>query len=180
MREQLLFDAAFGAGVKVLDVEDALADLVELLDAPASVVEFDEVVQRVVLVSCDQGGAEVEGGTCDLVFEQAHSQRDDVDIGQLPADVALVRRGRIEEDLGIGLGTREEVLHHRGHAFLQAKDSVDAAVVVLVEQRVGEVSPVVDDDVVVLERIEVTYGTEALVAVRDEVEIEGQLRFELV
>ena len=45
--EDFLFDATFGFGVKVFDVEDTLADLIEFLDAPSSMVDVDELLQRI-------------------------------------------------------------------------------------------------------------------------------------
>ena len=57
---------------------------------------------------------------------------------------------------------------------------MDAGFAVAMEQGVGEVSAVVDDDIVLLEHRKVEQGTVAFVAMGDEVEIEGQLRFELV
>ena len=47
--KDFLFDAALGFGVKVLDVEDALADLVQFLDAPSSMVDVDELVERIAM-----------------------------------------------------------------------------------------------------------------------------------
>ena len=55
MREELLFDAALGSGVKVLDDKDVLAHLVKLLDAPAAVVDIHELLERITLVGSDQG-----------------------------------------------------------------------------------------------------------------------------
>ena len=42
--KDFLFDTALGFGVKVLDDEDALADLVKLLDAPSVMVDVDELL----------------------------------------------------------------------------------------------------------------------------------------
>ncbi len=60
MREELLLDAALGSGVKVLDGEDARADLGAFLDPPAGMVEIHELVQRIPLLRCDQGGAQAK------------------------------------------------------------------------------------------------------------------------
>ena len=49
MGKDFLFDTALGLGVKVLDDEDALADLVKLLDAPAVMVDVDEVLERITM-----------------------------------------------------------------------------------------------------------------------------------
>ena len=48
--EELLFDAALGSGVKVLDDKDVLADLVQLLDAPPAMVDLHELLERITLV----------------------------------------------------------------------------------------------------------------------------------
>ena len=48
------------------------------------------------------------------------------------------------------------------------------------EQQIGEVSTVVDDDVIVLENLQMADGAEPFVGMRGEVEIEGQLGFQLV
>ena len=47
--KDFLFDAPFGLGVKVLDVEDALADLVKLLNAPSAMVDVDEFLERIAM-----------------------------------------------------------------------------------------------------------------------------------
>lgn len=66
--KDFLFDAALGFGVKVLDVEDALADLEQLLDAPSSMVDVDELVQRIAM-RIEQRGTQAKDGVRDFVFE---------------------------------------------------------------------------------------------------------------
>lgn len=68
--EDLLFDAAFGPGVKVLNVEDTLANLIEFLDAPSAMVDVDELLERIPL-GIDQGGAQAKYAVGDPVFEQS-------------------------------------------------------------------------------------------------------------
>jgi len=66
--KDFLFDAALGFGVKVLDVEDALADLVQLLDAPSFMVDVDELLKRIVM-RLEQRGTQAKDGVRDFVFE---------------------------------------------------------------------------------------------------------------
>ena len=49
MGEDLLFDTAQSFAVKVLDVHNALAHLVKLLNAPAAMVDADELLERIPL-----------------------------------------------------------------------------------------------------------------------------------
>ena len=63
---------------------------------------------------------------------------------------------------------------------MQTEDRVDAGGAVAMEQGVGEVSAVVDDDIVRFETIQVAHGAPPLVAMRDEIEVKGELGFELV
>ena len=57
---------------------------------------------------------------------------------------------------------------------------MDCGLVVPMEQGVGEVSAVVDDDIIRFENLQVTHGAQPFVGMRDEVEIKGELGFELV
>ena len=180
MREELLFDSALGFGVKVLDDEDALADLVELLDTPSAMVDIHELLEGITLMRIDQGGAQAKRAARDFIFEEPHSQRDDIEIGILPADVDSRSWRRVDGDLGVGLWAREELSNHGAAAFLQTENRVDGGFAVLMEQGVGEIAPVVDNDVVFLEKLQVAHGAQPLVGMRDEVEIKGQLRFQLV
>ena len=49
MGEDLLFDTAQGFAVKVFDINNALAHLVKLLDAPSAMVDVDELLKRITL-----------------------------------------------------------------------------------------------------------------------------------
>src|SRR6202521_1389204 len=68
--KDFLFDASFGPGVKVLDIEDALADLVQFLDAPSAMVDTDEFLERIAL-PVQQRGSETEYAPRNFVFEQS-------------------------------------------------------------------------------------------------------------
>jgi hypothetical protein len=68
--KDFLFDAALGFGMKVLDVEDALAELVQLLDAPSAMVDVDELLERIAM-RIEQRGTQAKDGVRDFVFEQA-------------------------------------------------------------------------------------------------------------
>ena len=67
--KDLLFDTALGLGVKVLDDEDALADLVKLLDTPSAMVDIDESLQRITL-RIEQRRTQAKQAVADFVFEQ--------------------------------------------------------------------------------------------------------------
>ena len=68
--KDFLFDTALGLGVKVLDDEDALADLVQFLDAQSAMVDVDELVERIAM-HIEQCGAQAKYGVRDFVFEQS-------------------------------------------------------------------------------------------------------------
>ena len=68
--KDLLFDTALGLGVKVLDDEEALADLVKLLDTPAAMVDIDEGLQRITL-RIEQRGPQAKHAVADFAFEQS-------------------------------------------------------------------------------------------------------------
>ena len=68
--KDFLFDTALGLGVKVLDDEDALADLVKLLDAPSFMVDVDELLERIAM-RIEQRGAQAKDAVGDFVFEQS-------------------------------------------------------------------------------------------------------------
>ena len=59
VRKDFLFDTALGLGMKVLDDEDALADLVEFLDAPSAMVDVDELLERIAM-RIEQRGAQAK------------------------------------------------------------------------------------------------------------------------
>lgn len=173
MREQFLLHSTLGFGVEVLDDDDALADLVEFLDTPSGMVGIDKLLEGIALMRIDQGGAQAKRAACDFVFEEPHSQRDDIEIGVLPADGGSSSWGRIDGDIGLCLRTREKLSNHGATLLLQTEDRMDAGFAVLMEQEVGEIAPVVDDDVVFLEELEVAHRAPPLVAMGDEVEING-------
>ena len=68
--KDFLFDTAFGLGVKVLDDEDALADLVKLLDAPSAMIDVDELLERITM-RIEQCGAQAKDAVADFVFKQS-------------------------------------------------------------------------------------------------------------
>ena len=68
--KDFLFHAALGLGVKVLDDEDAFADLVKLLDAPSAMIDIDEFLERIAM-RVEQRGAQAEYAVGDFVFEQS-------------------------------------------------------------------------------------------------------------
>jgi hypothetical protein len=68
--KDFLFDTAFGLGVKVLNDEDALADLVKLLDAPSAMVDVNELMEGIA-VGSEQGGAQAKDAVADFVFKQS-------------------------------------------------------------------------------------------------------------
>ena len=68
--KDFLFDTALGLGVKVLDDEDALANLVEFLDAPTVMVDVDELLKRVAM-RIEQCSAQAKYSVRDFVFEQS-------------------------------------------------------------------------------------------------------------
>jgi hypothetical protein len=70
MGEDFLFDTTLGLGVKVFDDEDALAELVKLLDAPSAMVDIDELLERIAL-RIEQRGAQAKYGVGDFVAEQS-------------------------------------------------------------------------------------------------------------
>ena len=49
MGKDFLFDTALGLAVKVLDNEDALAQLVKFLDAPSAMVDVNELLERIAM-----------------------------------------------------------------------------------------------------------------------------------
>lgn len=67
--KDFLFDTALGLGVKVLNDEDALADLVKLLDAPSAMVDEDELLERIAM-RIEQCGAQAKDAVADFVFKQ--------------------------------------------------------------------------------------------------------------
>ena len=70
MGEDFLFDTTLCLGVKVFDDEDALADLVKLLDAPSAMVDIDELLEWIAL-RIEQRGAQAKYGVGDFVAEQS-------------------------------------------------------------------------------------------------------------
>jgi len=70
MSEDLLFDAALGLAVKVLNLKDTLAHLVKLLDAPPAMIDVNELLGRIAL-RIKQGGSQAKHAVADLVFEQS-------------------------------------------------------------------------------------------------------------
>ena len=70
VRKDFLFDTALGLGVKVLNDEDALADLVKLLDAPAVMVDVDELLERITM-RIEQCGTQAKYAVRDFVFKQS-------------------------------------------------------------------------------------------------------------
>jgi len=82
MGKDFLFHTALGSSVKVLDDEDALADLVKLFDAPSAMVDLDELLERITM-RIEQRSAQAKYAVGDFVFEQSHFQRDDLQIGVL-------------------------------------------------------------------------------------------------
>jgi hypothetical protein len=56
--KDLLFDAALGFAMKVLNDEDALAHLVKFFDAPSAMVDIGELLERIS--SIKQGGAQAK------------------------------------------------------------------------------------------------------------------------
>ena len=109
MREELLFDAALGSGVKVLDDKDVLADLVQLLDAPPAMVDRHELRERIPVVGRHQGGAQAERAACDFVLEQPHFQWNDIEVGVLRVDVGSRAWGGVDGDLDVGLRAGEKL-----------------------------------------------------------------------
>ena len=67
--KDFLFDASFGLGVKILDVEDMLADLIELLNAPPAMVDVYELLERIALL-IQQRSSQSKHAPRDFVFEQ--------------------------------------------------------------------------------------------------------------
>lgn len=47
--KDFLLDTALGLAVKILDDEDALADLVKFLDAPSAMVDVHELLKRIAM-----------------------------------------------------------------------------------------------------------------------------------
>ena len=58
MGKELLFDAALGFAMKILNDEDALAHLVKFLDAPSAMVDIDELLERISNIK--HGGAQAK------------------------------------------------------------------------------------------------------------------------
>ncbi len=69
--EQLLLDRALGLAVELLHRQQLLGNLVQLLDAPAAVVQVGEVPHAVAL-PVQQGGGEGVGGCAGGVLDEAH------------------------------------------------------------------------------------------------------------
>ena len=68
--KDFLFDAALGLGVKVLNDEDAFADLVKLLDAPSAMVDGDEFLERIAM-RIEQCDAQAKDAVANFVFKQS-------------------------------------------------------------------------------------------------------------
>ena len=60
MREELLFDATLGLGVKILNDKHALADFIELFHAPASMVDLHEILDGISLMEIEERRAQAE------------------------------------------------------------------------------------------------------------------------
>ena len=86
--KDFLFDTALGFAVKVLDVENALAHLVKLLNAPSAMVDADELLERIAM-HIEQRGAQAEQAAGDFVFEQPEFQREYLQTGILGSDFGL-------------------------------------------------------------------------------------------
>ena len=68
--KDFLFDTALSLSVKVLDGEDAFADLVKLLDAPSAMVNINEVPERIA-IWIEQRRTQAKDAVPDFVFEQS-------------------------------------------------------------------------------------------------------------
>ncbi len=180
MREELLFDAALGFGMKLLDEEQALAHLVEFLDAPTGMVEIHELLERIPLLGADQGGAQAKSAAGHLIFQKPQAQRDDGEIRIDRPDVSLRACGGEEGDRGVGVRAGKKLLNLLEPAVLETKHGVDPGGPVLMQQDVGEIASIVHHDIVGLQHSQVPQGAPSLVAMRDEVEIPGHLRREVV
>src|SRR6185295_13802541 len=68
--EDFLFHSALGLGVKILNADDALADLVEFFNAPPAMVDVHEFLEWIAL-GVEQRRAQAKDGAGDGVFEQS-------------------------------------------------------------------------------------------------------------
>ena len=69
MGKDFLFDASFGLGMKVLDVENMFADLVEFLNAPPAMVDVYELLERIAML-IQQRSSQAKHAPRHFVFEQ--------------------------------------------------------------------------------------------------------------
>ncbi len=83
--------------------------------------------------------------------------------------------GGRDGDREVGLRAGNTLLHLLEAAVLETKNRMDAGVAMLREQDRGEIASVVHHDVVGCQHGQVLQGALSLVALRDEIEIPGQL-----
>ena len=86
MSEELLFDSVLGLGVKILDDHHALADLVELFQAPSGMVDRHEVLDGIALMPIEERRSQSEPTAGHFVLQEPHLHRDNVEIGMLLSD----------------------------------------------------------------------------------------------
>lgn len=158
VREELLPDTSFGLRVEVFDLEDSLADLVEFLDSPSGMVDVDELLDGILFLWLDEGGCEAISEPVDFVPYEPHLQGNDVEVRMVFEEHRLVALRRNHRDNGIGFSGRQEALD-LGDPLLHPKHRMDTGFAVLMKQEVGEIAPVVDDNVIVPEASNVVAGT---------------------
>ncbi len=173
--EQLLLDRALGLAVELLHRQQLLGNLVQLLDAPAAVVQVGEVPHAVAL-PVQQGGGEGVGGRAGGVLDEAHPAGLEGGLRVLAQRVGAGRDG----DRVIGAVAEDEVAEQGGGVPLEAEDGLQAAFGVGVQQLEGVVTAVVDDDIAGGERPEVGQGRQALVAMGEQVEVDRDAGAQLV
>ena len=94
--------------------------------------------------------------------------------------VSLRTCGGKEGNRTVSLRAGNKRLHLFDPAVWEPEHGVDPGVDVLMEEDVGEIASVVHHDIGGLQRRQVLQGAPAFIAMRDEVEIPGQLRVEVV
>ena len=141
MSEQLLLDPALAAAVEVLHGQHLLENLIQFLDAPATVIQVGEGARRVG-PGVRQGGGQRAAASARGVFHEAHATGPQQGVGQLRAG----RGAGLDDDLVRAARGADEGAKGAVGVLLQAEDGLHAPRAVRVEQAEGVVAAVVDGD----------------------------------
>ncbi len=84
---EFLLHSTLSLGMEIFDDKKPFADFVEFLNAPSGVIDLHQRVQRIA-VTLDQGCAKTVRVARNLIFDEPHLQRNDVQLRMLLFDVA--------------------------------------------------------------------------------------------